>query len=179
MENLNIFINKFTENKVGLIPKDLKLNFTKHIDSSDLTNEEKILLLICLSHNLKFNELFQVSTEIATLMNIDLTLINEAKQIPTIMGMLNTYYKFRYFSENNSKNTEMNYGSPGLRMNSLAKPFMPKETFELLALAVSILNSCEKCVIAHEKALLDISVSLDKIHTVIKLSAIVKGLSYL
>ncbi len=179
LENFNIFIDKFTENKDGVIPKDLKLNFTKYISTNDLSSEEKVLLVIALSHNLHFKDLFQVAIEIANLENIDTALINEAIQIPAIMGMLNTYYKFRYFTEKNSNSNEINYGSPGLRMNSLAKPIMPKETFELLSLAISILNSCEKCVIAHEKALLDLAVSIDKIHTVMKLAAIVKGLSYL
>ena len=95
------------------------------------------------------------------------------------MGMLNTYYKFRYFTEKNDPKAITEYGAPGLRMNALAKPIMGKEKFELISLAVSILNSCEKCVIAHEKAIIDLGVLRTKIHDVIKITAIVKGLSAL
>ena len=102
--------------------------------------------------------------------------INEALQIPAIMGMLNTYYKFRFFVERNDPAATTDYGSPGLRMNSLVKPLMGKEKFELISLAISILNGCEKCVISHEKALMNLGVTRIKIHEAIKTAAVVKGL---
>ena len=179
LDYLNIFIDKYTESLEGTIPKDLKLNFSKLLTSEDLNIDEKLLLLICISKSLDFQVLYQSVLEVANLNKLEHSLLNEAKQIPAIMGMLNTYYKFKYFSEKNSESSNVNYGAPNLRMQSLMNPKLPKETFELLAIAVSILNSCEKCVVAHEKALLELSVPVQKIHTVMKFAAVIKGLSCL
>ena len=174
---LNSFIEKYTERLDGLAVKDLKLNFEKVTTSGQLDTEELSLLIISLGKMLEFEGLMIVGIENARANQIPDTLINEALQIPAIMGMLNTYYKFRFFSEKNDSNASSEYGSPGLRMNALAKPLMGKEKFEIISLAISILNSCEKCVISHEKAVLDLGVSRNKIHDVMKLTAIVKGLS--
>ncbi|MGY3804139.1 carboxymuconolactone decarboxylase family protein [Pigmentibacter ruber] len=179
LEYLNTFIDKYTENLEGTIPKDLKLNFTKLLSTENLNTEEKLLLLICISKTLDFQELYHSVLEVANLSKIAHSSINEAKQIPAIMGMLNTYYKFKFFSEKNPQSNNINYGAPNLRMQSLMNPNMPKETFELLSIAVSILNSCEKCVIAHEKALLELSVPAQKIHATMKFAAVTKGLSCL
>ncbi|WGL59415.1 carboxymuconolactone decarboxylase family protein [Pigmentibacter sp. JX0631] len=179
LEYLNIFIDKYTGNLEGIIPKDLKLNFSKLLSSGDLTTDEKLLLLICISKSLNFQDLYHSVLEVANLRELEHSLINEAIQIPAIMGMLNTYYKFKYFSEKNFQSNNVNYGAPNLRMQSLMNTKLPKETFELLSIAVSILNSCEKCVVAHEKALLELSVPVQKIHTVMKFAAVTKGLSYL
>ncbi|KAB8032134.1 carboxymuconolactone decarboxylase family protein [Fluviispira multicolorata] len=173
------YLEKLTEFTSGKAVSDLKLNFEKLTDSEELSNEEYALLLISLGRTLKFESLEIVAQELAIQSQISNDIINEAKQIPAIMGMLNTYYKFRFFVEKNDENAAKEYGIPSLRMNSLAKPLMPKETFELISIAVSILNSCEKCVIAHEKALMDLKVSRTKIHDVMRIAAVAKGLNVL
>lgn len=176
---ITTFIEKYTEGYEGQSTKDLKLNFEKLSLSEHLNEEEFILLVISLGKMLDFTGLQTIGIEIAKNINISNEYINEALQIPAIMGMLNTYYKFRHFVERNEPNTATEYGAPGLRMNALAKPIMGKEKFELISLAISLLNSCEKCVIAHEKAIIDLGVSRAKIHDVIKITAVVKGLSVL
>ena len=44
-------------------------------------------------------------------------------------------------------------------MTALARPLIGKERFEMLSFAVSVLNGCEACTRAHEKALKDAGVS--------------------
>jgi lipoyl-dependent peroxiredoxin subunit D len=178
-EMITAFIEKHTESHEGQAIKDLKLNFEKLATSGQLDELEFTLLIISLGKTLDFMDLQILGIEIAKSMDVSHEYINEALQIPAIMGMLNTYYKFRYFVERNENNAATEYGAPGLRMNALAKPVIGKEKFELISLAVSILNSCEKCVIAHEKAVMDLGVPRAKIHDVIRIAAVVKGLSTL
>ena len=87
------------------------------------------------------------------------------------MGMLNTYYRFRHFLGSPEE-----YRVAGLRMTALAKPLLGKQRFEMLAFAVSVINGCESCVRAHEKALRDGGVLPEKVHDLAKLSAVLKGL---
>jgi len=137
-ESVAIFLEKYVEGLDGLAVKDLKLNFEKLSTSGILTDEELSLLIIALGKTLDFSHLQSFGIELAQSVQIPTELINEALLIPAIMGMLNTYYKFRFFVERNDAKASSDYGTPGLRMNSLAKPLMGKEKFELISLAVSI-----------------------------------------
>jgi lipoyl-dependent peroxiredoxin subunit D len=64
-------------------------------------------------------------------------------------------------------------------MTALARPAMGSQNFELLALAVSVVNGCETCVTSHERVLRDGGVSPAKIHDAVRLTAAIKGLSAL
>src|SRR6185369_15015062 len=96
--------------------------------------------------------------------------IQEAAESAAIMGMLNTYYRFRYMVGKDD-----DYRTAGLRMTSLARPAIGKEGFEMLALAVSIVNGCQSCVKSHEQVLRDAGVSADKIHDLARMGSVVKG----
>ena len=94
------------------------------------------------------------------------------------MGMLNTYYKFRSFTTKSAPEIAAeHYAQAGLRMTALARPQIGKVPFELLALAVSVVNGCETCVASHEKVLRESGVEPAKIHDAARLAAAVKGLS--
>ncbi|MBX9840000.1 MAG: hypothetical protein K2X69_16985, partial [Silvanigrellaceae bacterium] len=97
---LNAFIENYTEKLDGLAVKDLKLNFEKVTTSGQLDTEELSLLIISLGKMLDFEGLKLVGIEIARTNQIPDTQINEALQIPAIMGMLNTYYKCQLRVEN-------------------------------------------------------------------------------
>jgi alkyl hydroperoxide reductase subunit D len=49
----------------------------------------------------------------------------------------------------------------------------------MLAFTVSVLNGCSTCVSAHEKTLRDAGVSVEKIHDLARIAAILKGLETL
>lgn len=67
----------------------------------------------------------------------------------------------------------------GLRMTALARPTLGKERFEMLAFAVSVLGGCEMCVRSHERVLREAGVSIDKVHDLARLAAVVRGLKTL
>jgi lipoyl-dependent peroxiredoxin subunit D len=104
----------------------------------------------------------------------------EAEESAALVGMLNSYYKFRGFvTKSEPEVADENYHHAGLRMTALARPAMGKENFELLALVVSVVNGCETCVTSHEKVLRESGVSPDKIHDAVRLASTIKGLSKL
>jgi alkyl hydroperoxide reductase subunit D len=92
-----------------------------------------------------------------------------------IMGMLNTYYKFRSFIKERAED----YRTAGLRMTALARPALGKVPFEMLAFAVSVLNGCETCVVSHEKVLREAETNVEKIHDLARLAATVKAIQVL
>jgi len=94
----------------------------------------------------------------------------EAKECAAIMGMLNTYYKFRHMTEHPD-----DYKSAGLRMMVFGNPRLGKVRFEMLAFALSVLNACESCIRSHEHTLREAGVSVEKLHDLVRLASVVKG----
>jgi alkyl hydroperoxide reductase subunit D len=112
------------------------------------------------------------------LKSLDLTVeqIQEAKESAAIMGMMNTYYKFRGYL---APEAAPNFQRAGLRMQSLMKPHNGKLRFEMMAFAVSVVNGCPSCIGSHERALTELGVEADKIHDLARLASVMKGLSAL
>ena len=161
------------------IAKDLKLNYRRLVEDSLLSKQESALLTIALAKSVGFTELLQAAKVEALENGVTEAGVQEAEESAAIMGMLNTYYRFRHFIEGSDETAKEAYGAAKLRMTSLANPVLGKETFETLALAISAINGCEMCVSSHEKALMHLGVSRDKLHDVARISAVIKGLSQL
>jgi alkyl hydroperoxide reductase subunit D len=161
------------------IARDLKLNVRRLFEDSALSKEEATLLAIATSKASGFSELLAASREAAIELGLAPEIVQEAEENAAIMGMLNIYYRTRHFIEHNDTAAKDEYGAAKLRMTSLANPAMGKELFELLAFAVSCINGCEMCVTSHEKALMALGVTREKLHEVIRFSAVIMGLSRL
>lgn len=161
----------------GLIIKDLSFNFEKYLNNENLSEKELALLFIALSKTLCFKELEYVSLEFAKHLEIQDEIIEEAKQIPAMNGMLNTYHKFRHFIDTNDNKSSNEYGNMDLKSWILFKTTMEQSIFEIIFVTISALNSCEKCVVSHEKHAIEIGASRQKIHDAVRLAAIIKGLS--
>lgn len=161
------------------VAKDLKLNFRRMMEDSSLSPEEAALTTIAVAKSLSFDEFVSSGKEAATELGLGADVIKEAEDNAAIMGMLNVYYRMRHFIEHNDATAKDAYGPAKLRMTSLANPAMGKEKFEMLAFAVSCINGCEMCVTSHEKALMALGVTRDKLHDLGRLAAVLKGLSVL
>jgi alkyl hydroperoxide reductase subunit D len=160
------------------IEKDLKMNFLNLSDQSSLTPEEYHLTVYTLSVARKNAALSELSLNALKEVAPELTpeQLQEAAEIPAIGQMLNTYYKFRHFLKSEQPERESAYGPAKLRMMSLGNPKLGKEKFEMLVLAVSILNGCEPCVNAHERTLANMGMPVEKLHDIARLSATVNAL---
>lgn len=156
--------------------RDLSLNFKKVMEDSALEPTDRLMNVAAIARSLHWKELENfAAAELKELGTGDAE-IQECFESAAIMGMLNTYYKFKGFL---SAEVLPDYARAGLRMNTLSKPLNGKERFEMMAMAVSVVNGCPTCVSSHEKALTDIGVTRDKIHDLARLASILKGLSCL
>ena len=159
------------ENLTTTIARDLKLNLTKLLDGGALAPDEAHLALLAAATNLEQTELAAAAADRLAKLGVPNDHIQEARQSAALVGMLNTYYRFRHFV-----GSQEEYRAAGLRMTVLAKPLLGKERFEMLAFAVSVLNGCESCVRAHEKTLRDGGISSEKVHDLAKLASVLKAL---
>ena len=66
---------------------------------------------------------------------------------------------------------------PGLRMNVIANPGVNKANFELWCFAVSSINGCSHCMVAHEHALREAGISREAILEALKAAAIISGVA--
>jgi len=164
-------IDTLLERHRGAIPRDLKLNLTRLLQDGALAPEEALLATLAISTSLNYAEIAGYAREQLSQAGVAEDQIQEAAQSAALMGMLNTYYRFRHFVGSPEE-----YRVAGLRMTVLAKPLLGKERFEMLAFAVSVVNGCESCVRAHEKTLREGGVSAGKVHDLARLSAVLKAL---
>lgn len=164
---------------LGTAGRDLKLNLAKAFDGSTLEESEAVLALVALCAS-SGNFGLQVLAE-ERLRELDFTQeqIQEARTSAALVGMLNMYYRFKHLLSHTDPSAMDRYKNAGLRMTALAKPALGKARYEMLAFAISVLNGCEMCLVAHEKTLKAEGVADEKIHDLARLAATVWGISKL
>jgi lipoyl-dependent peroxiredoxin subunit D len=64
-----------------------------------------------------------------------------------------------------------------LRMNVIGNPGIDKLDFELLSLAVSAVNGCGMCIVAHEKQLRKHEVSREAIQSAVRIAATIHAVA--
>lgn len=158
----------------SVIARDLKLNLGRLLNEGALTPEEAQLTLLATASATHAKVLSDFARAELTKLGIAAEQVKEAAETAAIMGMLNMYYRFKHMVGKAD-----DYKAAGLRMTALAKPMLGKTRFEMLALAVSVLNGCENCIKAHEQVLRDSGISVDKIHDLARIAAVVKATSTL
>lgn len=167
-------LEEILESKTSTIARDLKLNLKRILSESALTPNEAMLALLATSTSVGHDIMAAHAREELAKLGYSSEQIQEAAESAAMMAMLNTYYRFKHMIDN-----EADYRSAGLRMTALAKPALGKETFEMLAFAVSVLNGCETCVRSHERVLREGGLSADKVHDLARLASVVKALKTL
>lgn len=90
----------------------------------------------------------------------------------SIMAMNNVAYRARGWLGEDYSQVKM-----GLRMNVIAKPGIEKVDFELFSLAVSTINGCEHCTIAHEKTVREKGLTKEQVFEAVKIAATVQGVA--
>jgi lipoyl-dependent peroxiredoxin subunit D len=162
----------YPESWTSTVSRDLRLNLQRLLTESSLEKGEGLSVLLALATaagDKTLSDFARMQLKAGAASDEE---IRESAEAAAIMGMLNTYYRFKSHIENRD-----DYPSAGLRMTSLAKPHLGKTRFEMLAFAVSVLNGCHSCINAHEKVLRDEGIALDKVHDLARLAAVVKGLA--
>lgn len=175
-ENLDKYFESSFKGADSTIYRDLMMNLKKIVEESPLAEADRFLSLLAVATTLDMKDLSDYASSELKTRDMTEEQIKEAKESAAIMGMLNTYYKFKGYL---SPESLPDYPRAGLRMQSLAKPQNGKERFEMMSFAVSVVNGCPTCVSSHEKALRALNVEADKIHDLARMASVVKGLSAL
>ncbi len=156
--------------------RDLSLNLKKLLEEGILEPQERAMNLLAIATALENQPLMSLAKDYLEELNVPAEQIRESAEVAGIMGMNNVYYKFKSYLPTEVKE---NYSRAGLRMQSLMKAVSGKQNFEMMSMAVSIVNGCPQCIVSHEKALTELGVSADKIHDLARIAAVAKGLTSL
>ncbi|MDO4760714.1 MAG: carboxymuconolactone decarboxylase family protein [Corynebacterium sp.] len=162
------------ENLKSALPdyaKDLKLNLGTLARQTVLNDQQKWgTFLACAAATKNPTVIREINEEVAAVLSPEAQ--SAAFAAASIMGMNNIAYRAKGWLGEEFANIRM-----GLRMNIMANPGVEKADFELWATAVSAINGCEHCTIAHEKVLTAEGVSKEQIFEVVKIAATVSGVA--
>src|SRR5262245_35160123 len=152
-----------------VISRDLRLNLKRALEDGALDVQDRYVALLSTSVASQHAELAGLARRELAARGAKSEEIQEAAESAALMGMLNTYYRFRHMVENDE-----DYRVAGLRMTAFARPILGKPRFEALAFAVSVVNGCESCVRSHEKALRELGFTVNQIHDLARIASIVR-----
>jgi lipoyl-dependent peroxiredoxin subunit D len=154
--------------------RDLKLNVSSVLGSKNLSKKEAYLLALAVAVNERHDVLIQAFEDLAITEGASEIEIGETHACTAVMNVNNVFYRFRHYMAG------IDYYEKhpaGLRMNVMMNPVLGKEFFELMSLAISALNGCERCVTSHEHSVKEAGAGEPRIYDAIRLAAVIKSLS--
>ena len=165
--NISDTLNTFPE-----YAKDVKLNYSK-ILNENILDEGKLYGIILVSG---------LATKLSTMKtaaleevkgHIDDAYIEDVYGAYSVMSMNAIYYRFTHLA------TGYNYGSmpANLRMQYLTKHTVGKSDFEMMCLAVAVIEGCGKCINAHEVVLRENDISNLNIQTTARIASIINSIA--
>ena len=119
------------------------------------------------------NAAFSRSVQALAARHLDAAHVSAAHAAAAVMAMNNVYYRFLHLVQ------EEEYAKlpARLRMNVIGNPGIAKADFELLALAVSAINGCGSCVVAHERQLRTHGFTREAVQSAVRISATVHAVA--
>jgi lipoyl-dependent peroxiredoxin subunit D len=155
--------------------RDLKLNLGSVLAPTGAPglSEKQIWAVAVASAIASRNTEFAHNIEELALPHLDAAYLNAARAAAAVMGMNNIYYRFLHLVEE-PEYTQM---PARLRMNVIGNPGIDKLDFELLSLAVSAVNGCGMCIVAHEQQLRKHEVARESIQSAVRIAAILHAVA--
>ena len=155
--------------------RDLKLNLGAVLAATGAPglNEKQIWAVAVASAIASRNVGFAKQIEALAVGKLDEAYLNASKAAAAIMGMNNIYYRFLHLVED----PEYAQMPARLRMNVIGNPGIDKLDFELLSLAVSAVNGCGMCIVAHEKQLRKHDVAREAIQSAVRIAATIHAVA--
>src|SRR3954453_18526183 len=155
--------------------RDLKLNLgaVLVITGAPGLNEKQIWAVAVASAIASRNVGFAKQIEALATGKLDEAYLNASKAAAAIMGMNNIYYRFLHLVED----PEYAQMPARLRMKVIGNPGIDKLDFALLSLAVSAVNGCGMCIVAHEKQLRKHEVSREAIQSAVRIAATIHAVA--
>lgn len=155
--------------------KDLKLNLSSVLTpqgAPGLSETQIYGVALATAIAARNTELAQ-EIEKLTREQVDEATLNGAKAAATIMGMNNVYYRFNHLVEDR----EYSNLPARLRMNVIAKPGIGRKDFELYCLAVSAVNACGSCIVAHERMLRKEGMGREAIQSAVRIASVIHAVA--
>lgn len=149
--------------------RDLKLNFTSTFTSNHLTEKECALVALSIAVNNSNKVLTEFYEKLALSKEATAEEIAEAAGCASLLALNNVFYRFRHFT-GKEKYTQI---PARVRMQLMSSPVTGKEFFELMSIAVSAVNGCEMCVNAHEKSILGLGSTEERVFDAVRIASIV------
>jgi alkyl hydroperoxide reductase subunit D len=162
------------DNLKGGLPefaKDLKLNLGSLARSTELSEQQLWGTFVATAAATRNDQVISEITEEAKTHLSD-EAYNAALAAASIMAMNNVAYRARGWLGDDYSQVRM-----GLRMNVISKPGIEKADFELFSLAVSTINGCEHCTVAHEKTVREEGLTKEQVFEAVKIAATVSGVA--
>jgi len=156
------------KNRLPEHAKDLRLNLSSLASETVLDEAKKAGAFIASAVASRNGEVLRaVLEEFGP--RLDPAELKAAQASAAVMAMNNIYYRFVHLVESE----EYAKLPAKLRMNVMASPGTSKENFELWSLAVSAVNGCGKCLIAHERVLRAHGVTAEQVQAAVRIAAVV------
>ena len=151
--------------------KDQKLNLGSLTRSTELSEQQlwgALLASAAATRNAK------VIAEIAEEAKEHLSeeAVEAAYGAATVMAMNNVAYRAKGWLGDDYANVKF-----GLRMNIISKPGVEKADFELWSLAVSAINGCEHCAVAHANTVREEGVTKEQVWEAVKVAGVVQAVA--
>jgi alkyl hydroperoxide reductase subunit D len=154
--------------------RDLKLNVATVLNSKNISKKDALLLALSIAVNEKNETLIAAFEAMALNEGSTEAELAEVHACASLMSANNVFYRFKHYMDGVEY-----YGTTpaGLRMSIMMNPVIGKELFELISLAVSAVNGCERCVTSHERSVKEHGGTEARIYEAVRLAAVIRSLS--
>ncbi|MCU0417201.1 MAG: carboxymuconolactone decarboxylase family protein [Cytophagaceae bacterium] len=182
METVTHSLQEYTDDSVGEAynirlleaagarqAKDIVLNLQSIFTSEHINPKEAALVAVAIAATVQNLALQKGLENSAFRYEASKEEIAEAVAVASMLSANNVLYRFRHFTQK-EKYQQL---QARIRMNTMMKPVVGKEFFEILSLAVSAVNGCEMCVQAHEHSLMEMGTSEERVWEAIRIASIV------
>ncbi len=159
------------QNRIPDYAKDLRLNLSTLAGEEILNPQQKWGTFYAAALATGNAEIINgIESEAA--LHLSTEAMNAARSAAAIMAMNNVYYKFAGMMG------EAYQALPAkLRMNVIGNPGVDKIDFELWSLAVSAMNGCQYCVIAHEAKVIAGGLTREQVQASVRIAAVVNAVA--
>lgn len=154
------------------VARDLKINLQNVLAESSLTVEQRWGVAVACgfaSRNQRLAQALALQAGEA----VAPAVLEDARAAAVLMAMNNVYYRSKHMLGR----PDVEALPARLRMARIAKPATNKADFELMCLAVSAINGCERCIGAHDKTVREAGLTAEQVHDAIRIAATVEGVA--
>jgi len=155
--------------------RDLQLNLGSVLTSAGAPGltERQIWAVALAAAAASRNAPFTHAMQALATRHLDAAHVSAAHAAAAIMAMNNVYYRFLHLVEDE----EYAKLPARLRMNVIGSPGIAKADFELLSLAVSVINGCGSCVASHERQVRQHGLTREAVQSAVRIAATVHAVA--